>query len=325
MGGHCDEHNDADDLTHFKTAPPANDEEWCGWLRQELLACPATGEYADLLEECCAIAGKWRARFWGRKALWSRIRRGGRLAKELSEIVPVLSRAREEIAKLPDDGRKVLVLDLCSGFGYLSMFLSELLPPGRVEKIVLIDRQWAPHNVPPQPHHISPEHLLDPDWPIRLTTSRADLKTRSDRRNIARVFCSEGHPVLVLGVHLCGTLSIKAVQLFNDLPSAVHLALKPCCLPEMIHAKRCEVFAIGDHTFPASHVCVDGRFRKGQWQGRSSHDDVQRKFHRCRYIARSLPTCIVFQVQAQAIKAQLRTSFPSVSSLWLPTFDPTTT
>ena len=204
----CDE---ADDLIDFGTAPPVNDEEWCGWLRQELLACPAAGEYADLLDECCTIAGKWRSRFWDRKSLWSRIRRGGRLAKELSEIAPVLFRARAEVALLPEDGRKLVVLDLCSGFGYLSMFLSELLPPERVEKIVLIDRQFAPHSVQPQAHHISPEHLLDPGWPIRLTTSRADLKTRSDRRNIARTFCSDGLPVLILGVHLCGTLSIKAV------------------------------------------------------------------------------------------------------------------
>jgi hypothetical protein len=67
----------------------------------------------------------------------------------------------------------------------------------------------------------------------------------------------------------------------------------------MMHAKRCEVFAIGDHTFPASHVCVDGRFRKGQWQGRSSHDDVQRKFHRwvghlcCGVLVADVGTCAV--------------------------------
>jgi hypothetical protein len=34
---------------------------------------------------------------------------------------------------------------------------------------------------------------------------------------------------MVLAVHLCGTLSIRAVELFNANPEVVVLALKPCC------------------------------------------------------------------------------------------------
>lgn len=33
---------------------------------------------------------------------------------------------------------KVEIVDLCSGFGYLGMFLSELLPASKVSKITLV-------------------------------------------------------------------------------------------------------------------------------------------------------------------------------------------
>ena len=53
---------------------------------------------------------------------------------------------------------------------------------------------------------------------------------------------------------LCGT---SQVELFNLWPSCVHLTLKPCCLPPLLHARRCEVFEGGAHRFPA---CQATRF-----------------------------------------------------------------
>ena len=44
-------------------------------------------------------------------------------------------------------------------------------------------------------------------------------------------------PVLILGVHLCGTLSLRAVDLFNQHPQARLLILKPCCLPGMVQSR----------------------------------------------------------------------------------------
>ena len=225
---------DEDDHGPPSHQPPAatitTDDEWAAWLRDELRSTPAYAEHAALLEECAGIAAGWRARFWADRQLWSRIRHGHRLAKELCEAAPVLARARDEVAALtlPAADKKLVVLDLCSGFGYLAMFLSELLPADKVEKIVLVDLKWPPHGVAPKAHHLSDAHLVASGWPIRLTTSRADLKCASDRRNLARAFLSGGAPAMLLGVHLCGVLSLRAVQLFNDAPALVHLALKPC-------------------------------------------------------------------------------------------------
>ena len=62
-------------------------EDWIAYLRKELRACPAYAAHSALLEECVGIASCWRERFQERKALWTRIRRGSRLSKELAEQV----------------------------------------------------------------------------------------------------------------------------------------------------------------------------------------------------------------------------------------------
>jgi len=53
------------------------------------------------------------------------------------------------------------------------------------------------------------------------------------------------------------------VELFNDAPAIGLLALKPCCLPPLVFAKRGETFRIGAHSFPASLVCAAVRYLFG--------------------------------------------------------------
>ena len=52
-------------------------------------------------------------------------------------------------------------------------------------------------------------------------------------------------PVIIAGIHLCGTLALKAISLFNRVASVSMLCLKPCCLPGRIHAAREEVWRLG--------------------------------------------------------------------------------
>lgn len=270
-------------ITELAAHAPQSDAEWAAWLHSAVKACPAYASHASILDECCAIAARWRERFWPKRAVWSRIRRGERLVKELCESAPVLARARAAVEDLENPGgKKMIILDLCSGFGYLAMFLSELLAPwaDRVEKIVLVDVKWAPHNVPPSTKHLDPEHIYEAGWPIRLTTCRSNLKNACARRQLAREFLSCGAPVLLLGVHLCGTLSLRAIEVFNDARCIVGFALKPCCLPPKLHAKRDEMFDVGGHTFKACEVCADGRWRQGRWVGRSNKQECEKKFGR---------------------------------------------
>ena len=53
-------------------------------------------------------------------------------------------------------------------------------------------------------------------WPIPLFTSKQDLKQSCNHRQMKKHFFDkvEG-PVVILAVHLCGTLSLKAIDMFN--------------------------------------------------------------------------------------------------------------
>merc|ERR1712137_479958 len=71
----------------------------------------------------------------------------------------------------------------------------------------------------------------------------------------------------ILGIHLCGILSIRAVETFNHGPKCVGLVLKPCCLPPMEYVKSKTRWTLGTHSFDASEVCMWGKYNKNQWQG----------------------------------------------------------
>ena len=74
--------------------------------------------------------------------------------------------------------------------------------------------------------------------------------------------------IVVLAVHLCGTLSLKALDLFNSHEKCSFLVLKPCCLPGMVHANRGDVFRAGSHSFPSAEVCAAGKWGSGgSWSG----------------------------------------------------------
>ena len=77
--------------------------------------------------------------------------KGNRCIEELNEIGPVLAWCMHLLTPASSTGvggagagavgagAKVEIIDLCSGFGYMGMFLSELLPPERVDRITLVD------------------------------------------------------------------------------------------------------------------------------------------------------------------------------------------
>ena len=120
-------------------------------------------------------------------------------------------------------------------------------------------------------------------WPIPIDTSKQNLKSSRQLQQIKKHYLSNEsqHPVIILAIHLCGTLSLKAIELFNSNPKSVKfLALKPCCLPGMIHAKRDEVFQIGNHKFDASEVCVHGKWKKNKWEKGPPRSHLEPKFKR---------------------------------------------
>jgi hypothetical protein len=282
-----------------------SDDEFCVYMSSQLQQHALADEFPEIFSKAPHCWTNWRRRFSDNPPLWRRLFDKDRVIKEFVEAVPVLDAVVKLIQQQTTTDRQYHIIDLCSGKGYLSMLLSELLPASKVLRIVLMDKAFPMRNQQPQSHHINWEHIygerpkeekknqmstpsttsLSPPltyydtWPIPLDTSKQDLKASRQLVNIQRHYLSKEHPAIILAIHLCGSLSLRAIQLFNDNPDTVHfLALKPCCLPGMVHAKRHEIFHIGGHQFDSKEVCIHGKWKQNKWVGGPPRSHIQHKF-----------------------------------------------
>ena len=130
---------------------------------------------------------------------------------------------RDEDGEVPhDSGSGLVFVDLCSGSGMLSIVVAHFFPAARVLMVDANPKIKLPHLacLPTVEHH-----LLDVQ-----STKALDL-VRGAVRDATRA-------CIVVGVHLCGDLSRRAVQLFLETESHA-LVLCPCCLPRR---RRHDVF-----------------------------------------------------------------------------------
>ena len=297
------------------------------WLATEMSEMRIATDYPEILTKSIAVLKKWRAEF--PKSVWLRVIKSGRIAKELNECAPVIARVMAHVDTLEtpaDESHRANIIDLCSGFGYLGMFLSEMLDAAKVKMIVLLDKQWPMRNAQPAPHQINWDHVYGvrkecytypgvtdwgvagddafewlPDWPIDLQTLKMDIKQAGQLRQMEQhVFRRFNGPYLILAVHLCGTLSVKAVEMFNYHGNASLLCLKPCCLPEWNHTYTHDNWVFEKskrnienssvkihldmdskdtnnarvtaqityvHKIPCTSVCAPGKWRNNKWVG----------------------------------------------------------
>lgn len=219
-----------------------------GALRQQ----PISTLYPELTEEYVGVLTSWKERF--SPAVWTRMTKHGtdrtpRCVKEMNECAPVVVAVREALRRRASDESEppATIVDLCSGFGFLGMLLSEVLEPGAVECIHLVDQMWPMANAKESgPTQITWEHIRAPGWPIPLRTRKTNLKKGAEMRQLEKyIIGSASGSVIVAGVHLCGALAIKAIELFNRRRDKIAMiCLKPCCLPGRIHAAREESWTV---------------------------------------------------------------------------------
>jgi hypothetical protein len=136
----------------------STEEEFEAWLRTEIDCIPNQKDHAIVFDNAVGAIVQWRRRYRGNPAVWQRLFKAKNVVKELSEAAPII----EAVAQLihdHDGPDKVTIVDLASGKGYLSMFLSELLPPEKVNKLILVDKAWPMCGSTPQPHHMNWDHI----------------------------------------------------------------------------------------------------------------------------------------------------------------------
>ena len=121
-----------------------------------------------------------------------------------------------------DSGSGLVFVDLCAGRGMLSIVLAHFFPQARVLMVDSDPKIKLPHLacLPTVEHHL-----------LNIQSAEALDLVRGAARDATRA-------CIVVGVHLCGDLSRRAVQLFLE-TEARALVLCPCCLPRR---RRHDVF-----------------------------------------------------------------------------------
>jgi hypothetical protein len=172
-----------------------------------------------------------------------------RLRKEISESYAVLHAVQEccnglgildSVATHHSDDihfENVFLIDLCSGKG-ITTGLCRVLGPGEDSNnfYMAIDKM-LPHTVP---------HFLNADSNVEYR--RRDVMADTMFDEIANVVRDQkvqyDRTCILVGMHLCGLLSERAIDLFDRTPGIMGLVLSPCCLPKR-HEQQCINFIKG--------------------------------------------------------------------------------
>lgn len=146
-------------------------------------------------------------------------RKSKSLRKEIIEAYAVVEQIEKIVQNKSDP---IMIIDVCSGKGFFSLLAAHEFPNSYV---LMIDKDTRM-----DVQHIESRtnmHLWRID--IMVTTNLND-RLRGEIRHIQQK--QERNTVVVMvGMHLCGDLSPRAVELFGQLMEDVHhLILAPCCL-----------------------------------------------------------------------------------------------
>jgi hypothetical protein len=161
---------------------------------------------------------------------WSR-HRG--IKKEITEAYAALSATRRALRDQElereafGDGEDLVFVELCSGRGFISIVFADAFPKARLYMVDNDDRMDVTH--------------LDAYDPDRLSFHLLDLHSAECEAFIRDIVNSAGlgKTVVLVGVHLCGTLAHRAIELYENVEGVCALVVSPCCLPRR---RRHDVF-----------------------------------------------------------------------------------
>ena len=147
-----------------------------------------------------------------------RVNRTGNFTRELTEALAMLDRLRRITAHTPDDSWHIL--DLCCGKAFFATIVGVLHP------------DYLVHCLDKQPPTYIPHFDAVPSLAQTVRYVRADVLAAGFGERVAELIAANhGRRVVILGMHLCGQLSLRAINLLRSTPRVAALVLSPCCLP----------------------------------------------------------------------------------------------
>ena len=112
----------------------------------------------------------------------------------------------------------------------ICIFLCQVLPPERVDRIVLLDKAWPLiSQAKNEKHQINWDHIYYQDWPILLTTSKRNLKVSSGLRDLDKA--SDGSdsalgPFSCILPNLIGLTGMSWTRMVPHLPALMAFACR---------------------------------------------------------------------------------------------------
>jgi hypothetical protein len=130
-----------------------------------------------------------------------------------SPLAGFLESALQPVAVSEVPPKDVLIIDLCSGKGFLSILMNFKFPNAH---ILMIDNMKK----------INLEHL---EKLPRISFWLGNVTSPSFIDDL-RVRTQDYKAVICIGIHLCGILSEHFLEAFHMLPNASCMVLSPCCI-----------------------------------------------------------------------------------------------
>ncbi|EGD81761.1 hypothetical protein PTSG_02474 [Salpingoeca rosetta] len=183
------------------------------------------------------------------------------LRKEVTETWAILEAVRAQCTRLDIDIDTITLVDLCSGKSLTSALFGLEHPRSRV---IAVDRMPA-NIVPHFDENVSyiQADIMRPEF-AQLLADRIQ-QCNTNPRDSADAGSDVGHPdagdgdssdgapqrestprpAILVGMHLCGVLSLRAIELFKAIPAFRGIVLSPCCFP----TRRSGVMTVRDSGF----------------------------------------------------------------------------
>eukprot|EP00520_Triparma_pacifica_P015905 CAMPEP_0118650836 /NCGR_PEP_ID=MMETSP0785-20121206/10458_1 /TAXON_ID=91992 /ORGANISM="Bolidomonas pacifica, Strain CCMP 1866" /LENGTH=363 /DNA_ID=CAMNT_0006543235 /DNA_START=323 /DNA_END=1410 /DNA_ORIENTATION=- len=130
-------------------------------------------------------------------------------AKEICEAYA----AADRVLEIFKDAPSLTIFDICSGKGFLAVFLSFLLPDCKIIMLDADGNMKVPH-VNSRPN---------------LSFHQCDIFQKDCARLIERE-TGEGGKCILVGIHLCGNLTPRLIDLGCSLDCCSGFVVCPCCL-----------------------------------------------------------------------------------------------
>jgi len=190
--------------------------------------------YLDLFLSSCGYKEMCKVEYHG-------VNNMHKLRKEISESWSILTAIQQACQDLqqPSDMSRTMIIDLCSGKCLTTTLLSILYPRGKFLAVDKLRVQMVPHNNTTTTNGSSNRWYLCQDIKkdvfVQYLKQFIQEHCGTDDTNVD----PQRVPILV-GMHLCGHLSTRAIELFQHIPSIGALILCPCCLPSSKQRNRTE-------------------------------------------------------------------------------------